>query len=194
MEIPKNIIIIGESHATFNFANMDNVNIKSIGSYTMHRVGRDQLEFKDLTNPGCIAVFCFGEIDVRMHIYKQVQLGRNEDEIIDTLTINYIKTIVKQKENGVIPVIMSITPPNSTEPNPMAVGENKHRSRYCYKMNESLRKLCAENSIDFLDVYDKYKDENGLLRTELSDGNYHIKQNSMVIEAFNNLLEEMRKR
>ncbi len=186
------IIVIGESHATFNFKGITEVVIKSIGSVTMHRVGRDKMDFKAFTKPPCVAIFCFGEIDIRMHVYKQVaQEGRDVDEVISKLVNDYVEVIGKQKDHNIIPVIMSITPPNRTEPNPMAVGDNKDRSIYCAKMNKLLKEACDLNKIEFLDVYDYYKDQDGLLKLELSDGNYHIGNNERVKEEFGILYRKL---
>ncbi len=185
------IFAIGDSHANFNFKDVPEVTIKSIGSITMHRVGRDKMTFKDYTLPNSIAIFIFGEIDIRMHIYKQVQLGRDEDEIINTLVVNYIEVMRKQNEHQVIPIVMSITPPSRTEPNPMAVGSNEDRSRYCLKINDRLRNLCLEYDIDFLDVYEQYKDRDGMLMRQFADptDGYHISQNNIVNDYFHRLME-----
>lgn len=196
MELPARILAIGESHAKYNFKDIREVEVNSIGSVTMHRVGRDQMEFQDTIVPGCMAIFCFGEIDVRMHIHKQVLLGRDEDDIINLLVLNYMNAIIKQFKNNVIPVIMSITPANATEPNPMAVGSNADRSRYCRKLNEKLAEYCTELNIDFLNVYHRYADEQGMLRTELADreDGYHIGKPDMIIDEFHKMLDRMRAR
>lgn len=194
MIIPKDIFAIGDSHATYCFREIREAIVKSVGSYTMHKVGRDQLQFKELMTPGCMVFFFFGEIDVRVHIYKQIQLGRNEDEIIETLISKYTEAIDKQKYNDVIPVIVSIVPPKRTNPDQMNYGTNKDRSRYCLKLNTLLEKSCILNNIDFLNIYDRYKDEEGLIRTELSDkeDGFHIGKSEMVIDEFHKFLERKR--
>jgi len=87
----------------------------------------------------------FWRDDVRVHVFQQVEKGRNEDEVISTLVKNYIKTILKQKQRNIIPVIMSITPSiridGDTPVDVVVFGDNESRSRYCRKMNDMLRKV-----------------------------------------------------
>ena len=166
---------IGESHASFNFRDCNTVKINSIDSITMHRVGRDKMDFSKWAIQNWICIFCFGEIDVRKHIYLQAQSGR------DTI----------------IPVVMSITPPNRIKDGDtyvadhelLPIGPNEDRARYCRIMNALLKAGCIERRLEFLDVYDKYADADGMLIYELSDGGFHIRNNKMVIEAMNEMLK-----
>ena len=112
------IIITGDSHSFFNFKNLDtpHINIQP-GSLTMHRVGRDKeiVYFKDeYLSKDNIFMICYGEIDNRCHIHKQVLQGRHPDEIIKTLVKEYIETIRKVITTYKAIIIVAVVPPTST--------------------------------------------------------------------------------
>jgi lysophospholipase L1-like esterase len=149
----------------------------------MHRIGRDGLTALDITkhgvNSGDAVIFAFGEIDVRCHIGKQRDLkNRDLDEIIHTLATNYLKTIAQNCAAilHITPIVYSITPPTDIAYNPdyPSYGELEDRVNISKRLNSLLKKLCLQHRIKFLDVYDDYSDEKGVLRVELSDNNVHI--------------------
>jgi hypothetical protein len=51
-----------------------------------------------------------------------------------------------------------------------------------------LKEKCFEKGYVFFDVYDKYADENGFLRKDLSDDNVHIRNGIYITEFINNYL------
>lgn len=111
------ITIFGDSHAYSSFIGLYKVDermvaIHSQPSMTMHRVGRDNellhcsstpiiqhnykiTKMQNSTNTGLKStfVFLYGEVDCRCHIQKQIDLGRDEDDIIKTLVEKYFQTI-----------------------------------------------------------------------------------------------------
>ena len=54
------------------------------------------------------------------------------------------------------------------------MGTDEERKQYTLYFNEKLKEKCLEKGYVFFDIYDKYTDENGFLRKDLSDGNVHI--------------------
>ena len=91
------IYIYGDSHARLSFRNLSlphmNLNHDSI---TMFRIGRDDIIInfnKDIIKKDDIIILSYGEVDCRCHIQRQINLGRNEDDIINELVNNYLKTI-----------------------------------------------------------------------------------------------------
>ena len=91
------IYVFGDSHAKFNFIDCPfPIKILEENSITMYRVGRDKeiIHFnKQYLGKENVFVFCFGEIDCRAHITKQVELGREKEEIIKSLVDSYLNTI-----------------------------------------------------------------------------------------------------
>lgn len=181
------IHVFGDSH-TGAFTIIPGCVKRWLGSITMHRVGRDKLNFLNLMDQSVfddqIAVFVFGEIDVRMHIGKQRDETKRElDEIIDILATNYINTILLNRSlyNNLLCIVYSVTPPTEfTIPNAKQsffYGTLEDRVIITKKLNQKLSELCAKNDIPFLDVYEDYANPDGTLNVSLSDGSVHINGN-----------------
>lgn len=149
----------------------------------MHRIGRDGLRglnIKQLgVQEGDVAVFLFGEIDVRCHIGRQRdEKGRSCSEIIETLVCNYLQTISDNRRNyaNLTCVVVSITPPcdrgfNITYP---FYGPLSERVAITQELNSCLYKYGQQQDIYFLDVYSMFADSDGSLGFGVSDGIVHI--------------------
>ena len=115
------IFTIGDSHAVYSFSFngityprvTQSLRIATPNSWTMHRVGRDSTDFTGLGFPKeSIMLLSFGWIDIHYHIEKQINKGRNEDEIINTLVDKYIAIIIANRNQGQKHIgIMNIIPP-----------------------------------------------------------------------------------
>lgn len=154
-----------------------------LGPMTMFRVARDGLKAVNLKSmnvqDGEIAVFVFGEIDVRCHIEKQSAVqGMKTEEIIDSLVAQYIQTIIenrKQFEN-LLCVVCSVVPPtdNSFNPKYPFYGSLKTRIAITKQLNHKLHEVCASNNIHVLDLYADHCTEQGDLSFAYSQGDVHI--------------------
>lgn len=185
----RDIYSIGDSHSAFNFNHIPEVKPIGLGPITMFRIGRDKTKFEELPE-GCIAIFCFGEIDVRTQLANHV--GNSEDYVIEKLASDYIDTILLQKDRNIIPVIMGVTPACKGSGLSPYFGTDDDRARYCKKLNNYLRVLCAKNELSMLDIYDYYVGDNGLLIEELSDGANHIWNTKFVEKVFYEFLEKVK--
>ena len=198
------IYIFGDSHGYANFKNLDIENRNnSISAITLHRVGRDGLEFINFKNYNIqendIVVYQYGEIDCRSHVGKQILLGRDLNEIIETLAEKYIQSIVNNKNQRNIHIIISCVPParnkesfesihgEITHEYPF-VGTNEERKLYAELLNKTLKDKCLQHGFYFLDYYDYYTDEENMLKYELSDTNVHIKDNVKILELLKQLI------
>jgi len=184
---------IGDSHADYSFRGIieDRVNI---GAKTMHGVRKDKIDFNKILNErfnninyDSFVIFCFGEIDMRCHIYNHIKEGSKESDVIEELVNDFVNHIKEQKKFFNRIGILSITPPASsswTAPNyeyPFR-GTDQDRARYTIVANSFLKEACLKNNIDFIDVYNYYSDENGILLKHFSDGSVHIGNTIYVLE------------
>lgn len=171
--------IFGDSHS-LEFRNISRCNIHYLGPITMHRIGRDGI---NIHNSGIkekdAIVFCFGEIDIRCHILKQVILfHRSQNEVIWELATKYIEKILvnRSRYKDVSYIVYSITPPTDIVFNPdfPYFGSIQDRVAITKQLNSVLADLCRLNDLLFLNVYKDYALEDGTLNPDLSDGNVHI--------------------
>lgn len=175
----------GDSHATTTFNDIENIKKNTVVERTMYATSQGKTSFIKNVKPKEYVIWCFGEIDVRCHIKKQERLGRNVDEVISSLVKDYVDHIIQtQKKYHYNCFIMSIVPPayDGSKPNKAYPfeGTDEERKSYTIKLNALLEKACIKNNFKFFNVYDLYKDENGMLNRALSDGHVHIKDTTLV--------------
>ena len=162
------IHIYGDSHAYFSFVNLKlDYKDHHCNSVTMFRIGRDNVIINFNKNDiirNDIIVLSYGEIDCRCHIQRQINIGRNEDDIINELVINYFMTIQNNLayENLKL-IILGIIPPTKqydyerlhgpiTHEFPF-VGTDEDRVRYTYKLNKKLEEMSNENKYIYFNPY-----------------------------------------
>lgn len=175
------IHVVGDSHAQ-EFSQIPGCEIHWLGPITMHRAGRDGISTLNLTSIGVeenqVAIFVFGEIDVRCHIGKIRDQGqRNLDEIIETLAAQYIRTILANRTlyKNLLCIVYSVTPPTICyNPDYPTYGSLEDRVSITKKLNARLANLCSQANIEFIDIYDEYSNFDGTLNAAYSDGNVHI--------------------
>lgn len=182
----------GDSHgeSSFNGFSMPH-EFRIEKSCTMHRVGRDKMvpNWNPCSQRDTV-VFTFGEVDCRAHIGKQIELGRSENEVIETLTKDYIETIHDIRNCRVI--VVAVIPPTARKDYEASVvnggfpfiSSDEDRVRYTRSVNNHLFELCRKYNFIFFDPYEPYTREDGCLRRELSDGNVHIGDTRKVLESF----------
>jgi hypothetical protein len=202
----RNVYIFGDSHASFCFRESAvlqkkesfelpvTINEKSLkipfiihwlGPITMHRVGRDGLQFLNVKNFNVqeddIVVFVFGEIDVRCHIGKQRDLKKRKlTEIIDELAAKYICTIKENQKQfeELACIVCCIIPPidglGRNNPEYPFYGELSDRIDIARRLNQKLQILCTKKNLLFLDFYDLYADFQGALNVLFADPIIHI--------------------
>ena len=96
------LFLFGDSHCNYNFKGLT-VPHKNLyrNSITMHRVGRDHINFINWRMIGIsdndTVIYQFGEVDCRNHVGKQILIGRDLQNIIMELIDNYIKSIMINK-------------------------------------------------------------------------------------------------
>ncbi len=193
----------GDSHAS-KHGGWENIEIPGLkiktnwlGPKLMFSFSRDKnIVVKDVQKTDIIC-FCFGEIDCRCHINK---FEPKWEENIDKLVDSYLKTIKLNvlSHNPKLIYVYNVVPPIEREASHNlrlkgksslpALGTDEERKMYTLYMNKKLKELTNKNGFIFLDVYDKYVDDNGFLIEELSDNNCHIKNPIHIVKFLENKL------
>lgn len=122
-------------------------------------------KFKD--SPADINIFCLGINDYFRQYYDEDFPKMTTEEIIQGLT-EFISQI-KNDGNGEL-IVLSLLPIRQVYP------WSSHYSVISKEIpivNDHLNEFCNQNSINFIDVYSQFADENGMMRTDLSDDGIH---------------------
>jgi hypothetical protein len=195
--IPCYINIYGDSHAMLAF-NKFQLPHRNLFEYaiTMHRIGRDHTIYNfHPSHNDSNTIFClvYGEVDVRCHIGKQIELGRTEDDICLDLVKAYFGTIERTIQKYKAIIIVGISPPVDPKDHTHGdhvpfIGTNDERVRYTRNMNDLIKDYCAKYKYLYFNPYDFYRRDDGCLKYELSDGCLHIGDNKYFLGQFNALM------
>jgi hypothetical protein len=163
----------------------------------MFRIGRDNLivNFNNNDhNKDSIICIAYGEIDCRCHIQRQIDLGANEDAVVNELVHNYFRTIVNNIKAHKKIIVVGIIPPTrptdyATRNSPITddypfVGKDEDRVRYTMKMNVLIEEHCNINEYVYFNPYNYYTRDDGTLKYEFSDNTVHLGDNSFFLEKF----------
>jgi hypothetical protein len=171
----------------------------------MHRIGRDNIIInfnKNQIKEKDTIILVYGEVDCRCHIQRQINLGREEDTIIEELVSNYFRTIKNNVQENTNIIIVGIVPPTykldhetlenyDTKNMFPTIGTNENRVRYTYKVNKLLNENANKNNYVYFHPYSYYTREDGTLKPELSDNILHIGNNTYLLEKFEELYKEI---
>lgn len=170
---------IGDSHCWHGWLKIPGVNINLMGPMTMHSVGRDKPYILSSVPKEDDVIFCWGEIDCRCHVHKH----QPWEECIEGLVKNYVEALkINSKDHKKIWIYNVVPPPRKNlviqSPGFPFEGEDEDRLKYVKRMNELLKK----SEFGFVDVYDKYSDEEGFLKIPMSDLHVHIADEKPLAE------------
>lgn len=179
-----------------------------MGPKTLH--GINKIGFHSITNYELAQtmdalLFSFGEIDVRCHIEKQsLKQNRSIDDILEELTNNTMLNLINLR-TALSPykgpfLIFSILPPVENPTGDSACfprhGTLETRVYITRQMNSLLRQKAAlhnQYNIHILDLHALFTQENGTLKTEISDNLHHLHphHNQPVIDELYTLLQKI---
>jgi len=183
----KTVHTFGDSHAGAVWMKIKQKDIKikvhHLGAKLMFSFGRDKLDMLDIAkhkvSKGDIVCFCFGEIDCRCHVNKHAKDGY--EKIIDSLVGEYEKAIALNvlRYHNITTCIYNVVPPVRKEgmwehPSFPFLGTDEERKQYVFYMNKKLKEACDRRNWVFFDIFDHFRDEEGFMRKDMSDGNVHI--------------------
>jgi len=185
----------GDSHSYFGWTGTIQHHLGAVLCYSF---GKEKLNRCDIRNFNIkdddTIVFCFGEIDCRCHIHKHITDTISYQDIINNIIKNYFEAIelnvstsqIKLKNVCVYNVVPCVQKYNTSEdPEYPYLGTDEERKQYILYFNKKIKEKCIENKYIFFDVHDKYIDENGFLRKDLSDGHVHIMDGRYITNFIN---------
>tara|TARA_Y100001938_G_C8006990_1_gene387868 strand:- start:297 stop:947 length:651 start_codon:yes stop_codon:yes gene_type:complete len=114
--------------------------------------------------------FCFGEVDCRAHLKKQIDLQKRETkDIVLECVSRYFKTILHYSNLGVRCIAWGPVASHGKE-NPYTTGPSfgtdEQRNEITQLFNEMLKSMCDEQGIKFLTAfYEMTTESNGLRKT-----------------------------
>jgi hypothetical protein len=123
-------------------------------------------------------IFCFGEVDVRLHLkYKHQQLGIPIHQLINDTAKKYTSYVHKLRTSGhrihifnVVPTGDFLGPDAEKWKNGLHypfLASYEERTDYTEQLNAAYAIACNELDIPFIDVYQDLVDEKGMRRKEL---------------------------
>jgi hypothetical protein len=182
------VYVVGESHTnSFNF--QFPFVVYHIGGATAHNIMKENstsgtrkkifsLAGKINKNKD-ILMLVFGEIDCRIHIFRQFKKSGEAisiDEIIDKTIDNYFVAIQKLREMGINLVIYGV-PPASYQKNIYSIDYYAEPTMHAVikkKFNSTLKKRCEKNNIKYVEVFNRFSDSNGFILPEYTDDGLHL--------------------
>jgi hypothetical protein len=199
------IYVYGDSHGHFSFNNLE-LPYKDYhkSSITMFRIGRDNtiINFnKNEVTTKDLVCLVYGEVDCRCHIQRQINNGRNEDDVINELVNNYFRTIKNNVNDNVKVIIVGVIPPTKQNDyerihGPILhefpfIGKDEERVRYTQKVNILCEELSKSNGYIYFNPYSYYTREDGTLKYELSDSIVHLGDNNFFLKSFTDLYNKI---
>lgn len=178
-------------------------NLKNFRSYRIGPATAYQLENKrpiinnivNLVNKeNDYLLFCFGEVDIRAHLKKQIDLQKSTvKSVVKECVDRYFKTILHYRDSGINVMVWGpIASWNVGKPYPgPTFGTCLERNEITREFNQYLKSLCDNEGITFVSIF-----ENMLLPNGETDVKYldktgiHLNDNSLELikNAFKNIV------
>ena len=174
---------VGDSHSINGWPRVRvpglQVSTHEIGPKLMYSFGRDGLDCCDIkkwgVKEGEIVCFCFGEIDCRRHVRKHGEYKPQIDAMVEKY-LQAIKENVDRYEN--LTTWVYNVPPTAKSKhfkNPeFFLGSDDIRLTFVNYTNKKLAEACEEYGYTFVNVKDKYSNEDGFMNMSMSDGGVHV--------------------
>lgn len=144
-------------------------------------------------NDGDSLLFCFGEVDIRAHLLKQMDTQKRcLDDIVKECVDRYFSVILSYKERGINCIVWGPIASwhESRKYNGPSFGTCVERNLVTKEFNRYVEQLCVENNVGFVTIFYDMVNENNETNTYYLDNwdqsNMHLSQTSMsiILERF----------
>lgn len=142
-----------------------------------------------------IILFCFGEVDIRAHLKKQMDIqNKSVKEVVKECVDRYVSVLTMYQDKGYY--VMAWGPIASWHESRdytggPSFGTCLERNEITKEFNRYLKELCDSIGIEFITIFDKMVDENNITKPEYLDDwegcHMHLSQRAMplIIDEFN---------
>jgi hypothetical protein len=124
-----------------------------------------------------VLVFVFGSVDARLHIGRVAETtGRPVVKVIGELVDSFLAAIEAERHGRRV-LVVGVLPPAANDaisPQFDRWGTQEQRIVIARSLNERLAERCADFGFAFVDHYDRYCDERGGQRPELTSDGLHL--------------------
>lgn len=210
------IIVLGDSHVNF-FSGNEELSFLPIGrgintcpdntpypftplhlgpclAYNCNRYNtsssfREKLEYllSSFIQPHAKILCCLGEIDLRVHVFKQAELqGRSYQEIVDDILVQYLLLLLQLQEQGYHVScwgpIASQSERCPLDPRFPRYGTEVQRNMATAYFNRQLAVMCLKHGIPFLSIFGQMITPDYLtVERFLSPDRCHLGQNALPL-------------
>ncbi len=140
---------------------------------------------KNSVKPSDSVMFCFGEIDCRVHLQKQSELQKRPlEDVVSECVQRYFAVFEKAKHYG--HQLLAWNVPASSLNNVgygeySTYGNCKQRNEVISLFNKHLKRLCEKNGVIFISIFDKLVDDDGLTNPLYYMDSIHLSQRAMPL-------------
>jgi len=139
-------------------------------------------------------LFCFGEVDIRAHLKKQMgEQGISVKEIVKECVDRYFDVLLMYKDRGIDVLAWGVIASwheSKIYTGGPSFGTNLERNELTKEFNSYLQELCLKNDIVFVSVFEDMTDDNNITIPEYLDdwegSHIHLSQTAfpLIIKAF----------
>ena len=136
-------------------------------SRTMEKV--DHIFNEKIIPAGAMAVFSFGEIDLRAHVYRLVDAEVGVEEMVGRVAANYRDFLIDMKQRGhALGVWAAIAqcPDDRIIRRYPVFGTELERNQATRLFNARMKEICRDLGVSFFSVFDDLVDQDGKTRFE----------------------------
>jgi lysophospholipase L1-like esterase len=183
----RRIFAVGDSHSQRCFENHAKIADSTVlfghnklDGKTAYNLPRHDKKIRKIREavPDRHLIFCFGEVDIRIHIkYKHQQTGQPIGAMLSNTADRYTAYVASLRRQGhnihvfnVIPTGNFSTPEAQLWKETLCypfLASRSERTAYTETFNRDLAVYCDKRNIPFIDIYKHLVDENGQRKKEL---------------------------
>jgi hypothetical protein len=185
------VYVVGDSHS-LSFRNTRSFLVKHIGPATAYKlrfkenstISNEQLFsiIKKINKKRSLVLLVFGEVDCRIHIYNNSQKkNKSIGSLIDDTIFSYGE-VLKLLTVNIVNFVVCGVPPANTQGNvyhyPYYAAPQVQRD-IKKEFNGKIKNFCQDKGYKYLELFNKFSDENGFILDEYKRDDVHLSNKIM---------------